>query len=135
MAARQFLAGGVYLLPLCFAAGLALNEWREAQRRLDELVEKRVRQRLGEWAPPRLRDEVRGRRGRAVVRRWMSGRAGMRTGAPGFHGCHLPSRPPLAQTRAAMMQERAAVLADLAKLQHARGPPPPPGVAAVSAPA
>ena len=69
MAARQLLAGGVYLLPLCFAAGLALNEWREAQRRLDELVEKRVRQRLGEWAPPRLRDEVRGRRGRAVARR------------------------------------------------------------------
>lgn len=67
-AARQLLAGGVYLLPLCFAAGLALNEWREAQRRLDELVDKRVRQRLGEWAPPRLRDEVRGGRagGRAA---------------------------------------------------------------------
>ena len=60
---RALLASAVYVLPLCFAVGLALNEWSEAQRRLDALVEKRVQQRLGEWTPPQLRDEVRSRGG------------------------------------------------------------------------
>jgi hypothetical protein len=68
MAAAAAAGGGaspllrsLFVVPVAFAAGLALKEWREAEAKLEEVVDKRVQQRLGEWVPPRLSEEVRAR--------------------------------------------------------------------------
>ena len=53
------LSRAIYVVPVAFAAGMLLKDWRGDAERRAALIEKRVQQRLGEWAPPPLAPAVR----------------------------------------------------------------------------
>ena len=53
------LGKAIYVVPFAFLAGITAKEYLESAAKIDEIVEKRVQQRLGEWRPPALGDKER----------------------------------------------------------------------------
>ena len=57
-AATTVLGKAIYVVPFAFLAGVTIQEYLESQTKIDEIVEKRVQQRLGVWKAPELGDKV-----------------------------------------------------------------------------
>ena len=55
----SLLNKAIYIVPFAFLTGVTAQEYLESQRKIDEIVEKRVQQRLGVWVPPPLGDKER----------------------------------------------------------------------------
>ena len=48
----------IYVVPAAFVIGWFLQEYRSSSIEEDRIVEKKIKQRLGEWVPPVLSPEV-----------------------------------------------------------------------------
>ena len=59
MASMTTLGKAIYVVPFAFLAGVTLQEYMESRHKIDEIVEKRVQQRLGVWRAPPLSEQER----------------------------------------------------------------------------
>ena len=54
----SLLNKAIYVVPAAFAIGWFLQEYRASKLEEDKIVEKKIKQQLGEWVPPKLSPEV-----------------------------------------------------------------------------